>query len=176
MNLYGSLIVYSTYIYRALLSSKSIFTPKNGNGNISYVGILKHRKYRRCDFFVLFFIDHESWRGHCPWIFFIQNHFTFSVIIIYYLMFSWFFLMWSSWRQFFSIQSFYVLFLREHGPQEQDHLGLLLGLSLPTWNVLENQLGLLPDSSVKLNFQVKCITLILIYRGWEWGIMGNDSW
>jgi hypothetical protein len=82
MTLYGSLIVYSICIFRTLLSNKSIFTPKNGNGNISYEGILKHRKYRRCDSFVLFFIDHESWRGHCPWIFFIQNHFTFSVIII----------------------------------------------------------------------------------------------
>ena len=67
----------------------------------------------------------------------------------------------------FFISIILCFIFREHGPQEQDHLGLLLGLSLPTWNVLENQLGLLPDSSVKLNFQVKYITLIFIYRGWE---------
>ena len=123
MTLYGSLIVYSICIFRTLLSNKSIFTPKNSNSNISYEGILKHRKYRRCDSFVLFFIDHESWRGHCPWIFFIQNHFTFSVVIIYHLMFSWFFLMWSSWRQFFSFQSFYVLFLENMDHRNRTILG-----------------------------------------------------
>ena len=31
----------------------------------------------------------ESWRGHWPWIVFIQKYSTFSSIIVYHLMFSW---------------------------------------------------------------------------------------
>lgn len=57
MNLYGILSVYSTvrYIIKTLFSSKIIFSPININGNISYEGTFKHRKYR-CDYWVIFFI------------------------------------------------------------------------------------------------------------------------
>ena len=43
-----------------LLSNKSFSTPLHTciNGNISFEGILKHRKYR-CDSFVSFCIYHE---------------------------------------------------------------------------------------------------------------------
>jgi hypothetical protein len=77
-----SLCVFNRYILRTLVSNKSISTPININGNISYEGILKPNKFRRCDSLVSFFIYHESWRGNCPWIVFIQNNFTFSVITI----------------------------------------------------------------------------------------------
>jgi hypothetical protein len=58
MNLYGSLSVYS---------NKIISTPPiNINDNISYEGILKHRKYR-CDssvsFFYLFIVNYDEGIG-----------------------------------------------------------------------------------------------------------------
>jgi hypothetical protein len=83
MNLYGSLSVYSTDTFSEQYSqSRSSLPPININGNISYEGILKHRKYR-CDSLVSFFfslIYRELWLGNYPWIVFIQNHFTFSEI------------------------------------------------------------------------------------------------
>ena len=50
--------VFNRYIFRTLFSNMIISTPININGNISYEGILKHRKYR-CDSLVSFFIDRE---------------------------------------------------------------------------------------------------------------------
>ena len=47
---------FNRYIVRTLLSNKSISTPININGNTSYEGTLKHRKFRRCDSFVSFFL------------------------------------------------------------------------------------------------------------------------
>jgi hypothetical protein len=52
------------YIFTTLLSNKIISTPININSNISYEGILKHRKYR-CDSLASFFIYRDSWQGHC---------------------------------------------------------------------------------------------------------------
>ena len=46
--------VFNRYIFRTLFSNKIISTPINNNSNISYEGILKHRKYR-CDSLVSFF-------------------------------------------------------------------------------------------------------------------------
>jgi hypothetical protein len=81
---------FNRYIFRTLLSHKSISTHINNKGNISYECILKHRKYRS-DSLVSFFIYRESWRGHCPWIVLIQNNFyVLRDIIIYHLTFLWF--------------------------------------------------------------------------------------
>jgi len=57
--------------------------------NISYDGILKHGKVIRCDSFVSCFTYRESWRGYCPFIVFIQNHWTFSMLIVCHLTFIW---------------------------------------------------------------------------------------
>ena len=47
MNLYGSLNVYSTDIFSEHYpQTRSSPPPININDNISYEGILKHRKYR----------------------------------------------------------------------------------------------------------------------------------
>ena len=46
--------VFNRYIFRTLLSNKIISTRINTNGNISYEGIFKDRKYR-CDSLVSFF-------------------------------------------------------------------------------------------------------------------------
>ena len=73
---------FNRYICRALLWNNNISTPININDNISYEGILKHRKFGRCYSFLSFFIYRESWRVHCLWIVFIQYHFMFSVILI----------------------------------------------------------------------------------------------
>jgi hypothetical protein len=82
--------VFNRYIFRILFSNNIISTPININGNISYEGILKHRKYRS-DSLVSFFIYRESWRGHCPWIVLIQNNsYVLRDIIIYHLTFLWF--------------------------------------------------------------------------------------
>jgi hypothetical protein len=91
MNLYGSLSVYSTDTFSEHYSQtrSSLATPININGNISYDGILKHRKYR-CDSLV-YFLFYLSWIMTMP-----VNHFhskSFYVlrdIIIYHLMFLWF--------------------------------------------------------------------------------------
>ena len=92
MTLYQSLIVYLTdTFFRKILSNKSISTSINIKGNIICEGILKHRKYRRCElsfFLFFFFIYRESWRGHCPWIVSIQNHFndlSSSVFFMFFL-------------------------------------------------------------------------------------------
>ena len=77
------------------MSNKSIFTPINITGNILYECILKHRKCRRCVLLCRFFNYRELWPEHHPWIVFIQNHSTFSVIIGYHLTFL---IIWSSWR------------------------------------------------------------------------------
>jgi hypothetical protein len=49
--------VFNRYIFRTLY-------PTNINGNITYEGILKHRKYRRCDslvsFLILFTVNREE--------------------------------------------------------------------------------------------------------------------
>ena len=74
------------------------------NGNISYEGILKNRKYR-CDSLcgVFFFY-------YLPWIvtralpvnrFHSKSFYDLRDIIIYHLTFLWFLFMWSFWRQFF---------------------------------------------------------------------------
>ena len=47
--------VFNRYIFRTLFSNTIISTHININGNISYEGILKHRKYR-CDSLVSFFL------------------------------------------------------------------------------------------------------------------------
>ena len=61
MNLYGSLSVYSTDTFSEHYSQtrSSLASPINSNGNISYEGILKHRKYR-CDSLVSFFFIYRE--------------------------------------------------------------------------------------------------------------------
>jgi hypothetical protein len=59
LTLYGNLIVYSTDTFSEHMSNKSISTPININGNISYEGVLKHRTYR-CDSLMSFFIYGKS--------------------------------------------------------------------------------------------------------------------
>ena len=64
MNLYGSLSVYSTDTFSEHYSqTRSSLPPININGNISYEGILKHKKYR-CDssvsFFYLFIVNYDE--------------------------------------------------------------------------------------------------------------------
>ena len=51
--------VFNRYIFRTLFSKKIISTSININGNISYEGILKHKKYR-CDSLVSFFFFYLS--------------------------------------------------------------------------------------------------------------------
>jgi len=51
----------SNRIFFRHLSNKIISTHININGNISYEGILKRWKFRRCDSFVWYFIYRESW-------------------------------------------------------------------------------------------------------------------
>jgi hypothetical protein len=85
MTLYGSLIVNSKDTYaehycqtRASLPPGILITafPMNAFWNFENLEDV---------IFVWFFIYREFWRGQCTWIVYIQNHFTFSVIIVYYL-------------------------------------------------------------------------------------------
>ena len=73
---------FNRYIFRTLFSNKTISTPINMNSNISYEGILKHRKYR-CDSLVSFFliiciVNYDE--GIARESFSFKNHFTLSVI------------------------------------------------------------------------------------------------
>ena len=80
--------VFNRYIFTTLLSNKIISTPININSNISYEGILKHRKYR-CDSLASFFIYRDSWQGHCPTVksFHSKSCYVLRDIIIYLLTF-----------------------------------------------------------------------------------------
>ena len=73
--------VLNGYIFRTLLSNKIISTLININNNISFRDILKHTKYRKHTLMSCF-IYRELWRGNCPWIVFIENHFTFSSMFL----------------------------------------------------------------------------------------------
>ena len=54
MNLYGSLIVYSTDTFSKHYCQRRTHLHHNINGNVSYGGNLKHGKYK-CDPLVSFF-------------------------------------------------------------------------------------------------------------------------
>ena len=93
MNLYGSLSVYSTDTFSEHYSQtrSSLATPININGNISYDGILKHRKYR-CDSLVSFFFNYLSWimtRALTVNRFYSKSFYVLHDIIIYHLTFLW---------------------------------------------------------------------------------------
>ena len=81
--------VFSRYIFRTLLSNKSIFSSIITKCNIFYKGILKHRKYRFWFFCIVFYLPWIVKRELSATRFDSKSCFFLCDIIIYHLPFIW---------------------------------------------------------------------------------------